>query len=101
MNIEIHFEENKERRMNSYDFSGSPFYPEISSNKEIDERSDKWMISYDTISNLYGSAIYYTCIDADGKMWVGNGEYESQVNYCPITGKKAKIKIEEPNIEEQ
>ena len=34
MNIEIHFEENKERRINSYNFSGTPFYPEISENKK-------------------------------------------------------------------
>jgi len=94
MSTEMHFEENLD---NTFQASGVCF----TNRNSIDERPDKWMISYDTISKLYGGAIFYTRIDADGKMWVGNGEYESQVNYCPITGKKAKLKIDNPNIEKQ
>lgn len=37
----------------------------------------------------WGTAISYTYEKEDGTMWVGNYEYESQVNYCPITGKAA------------
>jgi hypothetical protein len=38
----------------------------------------------------YGIAIKYCYEDADGKLWAGNDEYESQVNYCPGCGYKAK-----------
>ena len=40
-------------------------------------------------SNLWGVAVEYTRIDKEGKMWIGNGEYETQVNYCPFTGDPA------------
>lgn len=43
---------------------------------------------------LYGTAINYTYIDKDGKMWVGNSEYETQVNFCPMTGKPALTQME-------
>ena len=39
----------------------------------------------------YGIAIKYCYEDAEGKLWVGNIEYESQVNYCPVCGYKAKV----------
>jgi hypothetical protein len=26
---------------------------------------------------------------SEGRMWVGNDEYETQVNFCPFTGKEA------------
>ena len=39
-----------------------------------------------------GPAITY-CYEEGGKyegcFWVGNGEYESQVNFCPFCGEKA------------
>ena len=38
----------------------------------------------------YGIAIQYCYEDVDGKLWAGNIEYESQVNYCPICGFEAK-----------
>ena len=47
-----------------------------------------------TPDELYGPAIKYTRIDVHGRMWVGDYEYESQVNYCPMTGKKAPIQLE-------
>ena len=45
-------------------------------------------------SDSYGPAIEFTHIDKDGKMWVGNGEYETQVNFCPMTGKPAPTQME-------
>ena len=42
---------------------------------------------------LYGVAINYTRIDNEGKMWVGNNEYETQVNFCPWTGKPAPTQL--------
>lgn len=44
--------------------------------------------------NLWGTAVNYTRIDKDGKMWVGNDEYETQVNFCPMTGKPAPTQME-------
>lgn len=49
--------------------------------------------NYSTPEELHGSAINYTRIDDQGKMWVGNEEYESQVNYCPITGEPAPVQM--------
>jgi len=49
--------------------------------------------SFYTKNGLYGRAIEYSRIDSEGRMWVGNGEYESQVNYCPMTGKQAPIQL--------
>jgi hypothetical protein len=42
---------------------------------------------------IWGDATTYTRIDESGKMWIGNGEYESQVNYCPMTGVEAPVKL--------
>lgn len=30
-----------------------------------------------------------------GELWSGNGEYDSQVNYCPFCGYEAKVQIKE------
>jgi hypothetical protein len=38
----------------------------------------------------YGIAIKYCYEATDGKLWAGNNEYESHVNYCPVCGYKAK-----------
>lgn len=48
---------------------------------------------YRAPDDLFGVAIRYTCIDDEGKMWVGNDEYETQVNYCPMTGEKAPVQM--------
>jgi hypothetical protein len=48
---------------------------------------------YSTPEELWGVAIKYTRIDKEGKMWVGNDEYESQVNFCPMTGAEAPVKL--------
>ena len=39
----------------------------------------------------YGIAIKYCYEDGEGKLWAGNIEYESEVNYCPVCGYKAKV----------
>jgi len=41
----------------------------------------------------YGEAISSCDEEENGELWVGNGEYESQVNYCPQCGFKAKVQI--------
>lgn len=45
--------------------------------------------NYNAPYKLWGDAITYTRIDEKGRMWAGNGEYETQVNYCPFTGTPA------------
>ncbi len=43
---------------------------------------------------LYGKAVEYVKEDSEGRMWIGNGEYETQVNFCPFTGKPAVTKMD-------
>ena len=43
----------------------------------------------------YGKAISYCYEDADGKLWITNEEYASQVNFCPYCGFKAKVEVKE------
>lgn len=45
--------------------------------------------------HLYGPAVEDCFEDEDGRLFVDNGEYGSQVNYCPVCGYKAKIMMEE------
>jgi hypothetical protein len=68
MNIEIHFEENKERRINSYNFSGTPFYPEISENKKHDEDDFEddphgWYLKQSEELQKAADEFYYDCGD--------------------------------------
>lgn len=49
--------------------------------------------TFNTKQGLYGAAVNYTIVDSEGKMWIGNNEYESQVNYCPMTGIAAPTQI--------
>jgi hypothetical protein len=51
------------------------------------------LTKYRTLDGLWGPATCYTRIDEDGKMWIGNDEYESQVNFCPVTGEKAPTQM--------
>ena len=44
---------------------------------------------------IYGSAINVCVEHEDGTLVVDNGEYGSQVNFCPYCGYEAKVKIEE------
>ncbi len=41
----------------------------------------------------YGAAITYCYEDVDGKLWVTNEEYATQVNFCPYCGCKAKAEV--------
>jgi hypothetical protein len=46
-----------------------------------------------TAYDIAGHAVEY-CQERDGELWVGNSEYESQVNYRPYCGFKATVKAE-------
>jgi len=46
--------------------------------------------NYHAPESMWGQAIKYTYTKEDGTMWVGNEEYETQVNFCPMTGKPAE-----------
>lgn len=48
--------------------------------------------SFDISSTHYGPAIT-TSFKENDKIFVTNGEYISQVNYCPYTGEKANAQI--------
>lgn len=41
----------------------------------------------------YGPAIDRVIIDENGRMWVCNDEYSTQVNYCPFTGTQAPVQM--------
>jgi hypothetical protein len=43
--------------------------------------------------NSCGIAIYECIGDKEGRLWVRNGEYGNQVNYCPWCGFKAKVQV--------
>jgi hypothetical protein len=43
---------------------------------------------------FYGPAFYEVVVDVDGRMYIHNEEYISQVNYHPITGEEAKTQKE-------
>lgn len=49
--------------------------------------------SQDLPTAAYGAAITACEEDDDGGFWAGNGEYESQVNFCPFCGEKAPKQI--------
>lgn len=61
----------------------------------------KYYLRYSTPENTYGGAVDTTMEEQDGTMWVTNGEYTSQVNYCPITGKKAIKQVDKLEIYER
>ena len=52
--------------------------------------------SFSTPSQMYGGAIYDVYEREDGTLWVDNGEYSSQVNFCPLDGYEAKVKVDRP-----
>lgn len=41
----------------------------------------------------YGIAVDFCEERDDGTLWVTNGEYASQVNFCPVCGYKAKVRV--------
>ena len=56
-------------------------------------RNDRHSCEHMSPSSGYGGAISHCVEDEDGKFWVGNGEYESRVNYCPFCGVTAPTKF--------
>jgi hypothetical protein len=57
------------------------------------EKFEEQHMQYDSQYGLWGHAVTYTRVDKMGKMWIGNGEYENQVNYCPYTGIAAPVQM--------
>ena len=57
---------------------------------------NKHYCKLDSPCSKAGEAIDY-CVedDDDGTLWAGNCEYDSQVNYCPVCGYKAKVQVTE------
>ena len=56
--------------------------------------TDKHLCILDSPSDAYGAAVTYCDEqDSDGTFWVGNDEYASQVNFCPVCGAKAPVQI--------
>ncbi len=49
----------------------------------------------------HGFAIDRIYEDEEGRFWVTNDEYTSQVNFCPWTGKEAKTKLPPPGCTER
>lgn len=45
--------------------------------------------------NGYGPAIDRCREDAEGRFWIDNGEYFSQVAFCPYCGTKAPVQLSE------
>ena len=45
----------------------------------------------------YGPAFDGVYELSDGTLWIGNGEYGSQVNYCPVCGAAAITKVKQGN----
>ena len=65
------------------------------SNENINEyETMQQNITYHAPKGLWGPAVEYVRVGEDGKMWIGNGEYETRVNYCPFTGTPAPQRME-------
>lgn len=49
----------------------------------------------------FGGSIIYCCKSSaeneNGELWAGNGILDSQVNYCPYCGFRAKVQMKEIN----
>ncbi len=55
-----------------------------------------WLLGDGAIfySNGYDSAVKYCKEDEQGRLWAGNSEHGTRVNYCPFCGYRAKVQIE-------
>ena len=51
------------------------------------------IIQHRAPNELWGPAVEYVRVDSIGRMWAGNGEYETQINYCPFSGVKARVQM--------
>lgn len=57
----------------------------------------QYNLKYNSPKDAWGAAINYVRVEEDGKMWIGNEEYESQVNFCPFTGTPAPVQMKVKN----
>lgn len=55
---------------------------------------------FDSPCGDFGPAIDSVAEREDGTLWATNGEYISQVNFCPSCGYEAKVKVAEGLIHE-
>lgn len=65
-------------------------------NEKFNKPDQHWCVTPARPKELrdgYGEAVDYVHEDDNGFLWVGNGEYGSVVNYCPICGFKAKQQV--------
>lgn len=60
-----------------------------------------YYLSFSSPTDCHGSAVDVVMEEQDGTMWVTNLEYATQVNYCPITGRKARTQINDLKIHEK
>ncbi len=69
-------------------------YPEMESLANFTDRLQDEFTPQDMFDGArFGPAILAVIEDDDGRMYVFNGEYASQVNYCPFTGQRATVQI--------
>ncbi len=64
--------------------------------KSVREYADKYALHYcdsELPSHGRGSCVDECSEDEEGRLFVGNGEYGSQINFCPYCGYEAKIKV--------
>lgn len=61
----------------------------------------RYNLIYKSPEKAWGRAVDYVRVDEDGKMWIGNGEYESQVNFCPFTGTPAPSQMKVTDYESE
>ena len=60
----------------------------------FDDNDDRHDCTLDAPYDVYGPAITDCTEDSQGMFFAGNGEYGSQVNFCPVCGVKAPKQIE-------
>ena len=62
--------------------------------KEIEYKLDGHSCAGDLPDAAYGPALSRCVEVVAGRFWVSNGEYASQVNYCPYCGVPAPVQAE-------
>ncbi len=62
---------------------------------KISKKKDGHDCVFQSESSQAGAAVTYCFEEEGGRLWVGNSEYENQVNFCPGCGKKADVQIGE------
>ncbi len=69
------------------------FYSEVEPNYHDDGQVARHHCDIPSIYFNHGEAIEDCNEDADGRLFVSNDEYGSQVNFCPMCGFKAFTQI--------